>query len=128
MPGSGYHGADEFDGDRMAIGQTTWRRWGFRVKVVGYGPGKTGRDDVLTAVHAERKRNPDGRVCLYGESSGGTWAMVAAANEPGVDCVIAGAAPADEDTWRRSKLRVARTFSHLNWPSFFVTGEQDDAF
>jgi pimeloyl-ACP methyl ester carboxylesterase len=127
MPGSGYRGADVYDGARMAIGESTWRRWGFRVKVVPYGPGKAGRTDVLTAVHAERKRNLDGRLCLYGESSGGTWAMVAAAHER-VDCVIAGAAPADEDTWLRSKRRVARTFAHRIWPAYFGTGEEDDAF
>lgn len=128
VPGSGFRGADAYDGDRMAIGQAQWRRWGFRVRVVAYGPGKAGRDDVALAALSVRQRDPHGRVCLYGESSGGTWALVAAANDPEIDCVIAAAAPADEDTWLRSKRRVARTFAHRIWPAYFGTGAADDAF
>ena len=69
-----------------------------------------------------------GRVCLYGESSGGTWALDAAANVAGVDCVMTGAAPTDEDTWRRARRGPAFTFSHRIWPAFFGTGKADDAF
>lgn len=128
VPGSGFRGADAYDGDRMAIGETTWRRWGFRVKVVAYGPGKAGRDDVASAMLAARRHDPKGRICLYGESSGGTWALVAAAGNPEVDCVIASSAPADEETWLRSKRRVARTFARRIWPAYFGTGTEDDSF
>ena len=128
VPGSGFRGADAYDGDRMAIGQTTWRRWGFRVKVVAYGPGKAGRADVAAAMLGARERDPRGRICIYGESSGGTWALVTAANDPEVDCVIASAAPADEDTWLTSRRRVAHTFAHRIWPAYFGTGSEDDAF
>jgi dienelactone hydrolase len=128
VPGSGFRGADAYDGGRMAIGQATWRRWGFHVQVVAYGPGKAGRGDVLAAALEARRHNPKGRLCLYGESSGGTWALVAAANDPEIDCVVASAAPADEDTWLRSKRRVAHTFAHRIWPAYFGTGDEDDGF
>ena len=126
VPGSGYRGADAYDGERMAIGEATWRHWGFRVHVVPYGPGKVGRDDVAAAARAAVSRG--GRVCLYGESSGGTWALDAAANVAGVDCVMTGAAPTDEDTWRRVTHGPAYTFSHRIWPAYFGTGSADDAF
>ena len=129
VPGSGWRGVDVYDGESMATGQSTWRGWGFRAKVVSYGPGQTGRQDVADALAAERRRRPRARICLYGESSGGTWALLAAANVPGgADCVAVAGAPTDEDTWRRSKRRVARSFAHRIWPAFFGTGAADDLF
>jgi pimeloyl-ACP methyl ester carboxylesterase len=128
VPGSGFRGADAFDGNRMAVGQASWRRWGFRVRVVGYGPGKDGPIDVAAALADELRRRPKQRVCLYGESSGGTWALLAAANNPDVDCVAVSGAPADEDTWRRSRRHAAHTFAHRIWPAYFGTGAADDAF
>jgi acetyl esterase/lipase len=128
VPGSGFRGADAFDGERMAIGQSAWRSWGFRVRVVGYGPGKDGPVDVAAALADELHRHPKQRVCLYGESSGGTWALVAAAHNPDVDCVAVSGAPADEETWRRSKRHAARTFSHRIWPAYFGSASADNGY
>jgi pimeloyl-ACP methyl ester carboxylesterase len=125
-PGTGYRGADAYDGGRMSVGERWWRKWGFRVHVVPYGPGKAGREDVAAAARAAVRRG--GRVCLYGESSGGTWALDAAATVDGVDCVMTGGAPTDEDTWRLAKRGPAYTFSHRIWPAFFGTGRADNAY
>lgn len=125
VPGSGWRGVDAYDGERMFLGESTWRSWGFRTQVVPYGPGQSGREDVADALRRAKGR----RVCLYGESSGGTWALLAAANVPGAaDCVAVSAAPTDADSWRRSRRKVARSFAHRIWPAYFGRGAADDLF
>jgi pimeloyl-ACP methyl ester carboxylesterase len=128
VPGSGFRGADRYDDARLSIGTGAWLVWGFRTRVAPYGPGKAGPDDVAAAVRAAKRAAPHLPLCVYGESSGGTWALLAAARTGDVDCVIVSGAPTDEDTWRRSKAGPARTFSHRIWPAYFGTGSQDDAF
>jgi acetyl esterase/lipase len=126
VPGSGYRGSDAYDGGRMSVGEYWWKEWGFRIHVVAYGPGRAGRDDVVADARAAVARG--GRVCLYGESSGGTWALDAAAMVPGIACVMAAGAPTDEETWLRAKHGPAYTFSHRVWPAFFGNGVSDNAY
>ncbi|MFL5844309.1 MAG: alpha/beta hydrolase family protein [Solirubrobacteraceae bacterium] len=70
------------------------RGWGYRTGVVEYRPGRAGLADVREAYDAAVADRP-GRVCLYGESAGGTLALLVAAQRRSVSCVIAVAAPSD---------------------------------
>lgn len=71
------------------------RDW--RVASVDYGEGTDGLQDVLNAVDAEvARRTSSGPLCIYGESSGGHLALVAASRRRTVvDCVIGVGTPAD---------------------------------
>jgi len=70
---------------------------GWRVVSLDYEEGAAGLDDVLKTVRAEiERRTSNGPLCLYGESSGGHLALVAAARlGDQIDCVIGLGAPAD---------------------------------
>jgi len=57
------------------------------------GPGSL--DGVIAAYDALRRSEPDVPICIYGESSGGTLALLLAQRRPSVSCVIAAAAPTD---------------------------------
>jgi acetyl esterase/lipase len=72
-------------------------RRGWRVVSIDYEEGKAGLDDVLRTVRDEiERRTSNGPLCLYGESSGGHLALVAAARlGDEIDCVIGLGAPAD---------------------------------
>jgi acetyl esterase/lipase len=72
-------------------------RRGWRVVSIDYEEGTAGLDDVLKTVRAEiERRTSNGPLCLYGESSGGHLALVAAARlGDEIDCVIGVGAPAD---------------------------------
>jgi acetyl esterase/lipase len=72
-------------------------RRGWRVVSLDYEEGTAGLGDVLKAVRAEReRRTSSGPLCLYGESSGGHLALVAAARlGDQIDCVIGLGSPAD---------------------------------
>ena len=68
---------------------------GWRVVSVDYKKGQAGLQDVLDTVGHELSQ-PNGKLlCLYGESAGAQLALVAAARQPAVDCVIAAGAPTD---------------------------------
>ncbi len=71
------------------------RDW--RVVSIDYEAGTDGLRDVVDTVRAEvKRRTSNGPLCLYGESSGGHLALVAAARLGGeVDCVIGLGTPAD---------------------------------
>ena len=72
-----------------------FRRWGYRTANSDYAPGPAGLTDVLALYDELRAQRPDDRVCVYGESAGGHWALLLAALRPDVNCVIALAAPVD---------------------------------
>lgn len=76
----------------VATSARRFRRWGWRTVNADYRAGEAGMQDVLRAVDKARDRG--GPVCIYGESAGGHWALMAAA-ERDVDCVIALAAPTE---------------------------------
>lgn len=128
VPGSGFRGTDRYDGARLSIRPAIWRTWGLHTRVAAYGPGRVGPADVLAAVDAARRAAPGRRLCLYGESSGGTWALLAAARARGVSCVIVAAAPTDEESWRRATSHAARVLSRRVWPAFFGGRRHDNPF
>ncbi|MEA2218004.1 MAG: hypothetical protein QOJ35_630 [Solirubrobacteraceae bacterium] len=68
---------------------------GWRVVSIDYDEGAAGLRDVLDAAGAELARNPDGPVCLYGESAGAHLALVAASRLPAIRCVVGIGAPTD---------------------------------
>lgn len=80
------------------------RARGLRTVSVDYARGKAGLADVLAAARAARRHGP-GPVCLYGESAGGTLALLAAARDPHVACVLTLGAPTDFATWSRDAQR-----------------------
>jgi acetyl esterase/lipase len=69
---------------------------GWRIVSIDYNEGPAGLQDVLDAVGAElARRSTDGPVCLYGESSGAHLAIMAAARQRAVDCVMGLGTPTD---------------------------------
>jgi acetyl esterase/lipase len=96
--GGGWAGHDERAQQLLmeVPGKLLLRR-GWRVVSLDYEQGTAGLDDVLKTVRAEIARGTSsGPLCLYGESSGGHLALVAAARlGDEVDCVIGLGAPAD---------------------------------
>lgn len=122
IPGSGFSGIGPHETPRLAVGVQHWRDWGFRTRVVRYRAGRRGLADVRRAV--ARTTNPS-RTCLYGESSGGTWALIAAA-DAGVACVIASASPTDQETWAQSDAHGAQVLSTERWPRYFGRSPDED--
>lgn len=126
VPGSGFNGAGVANAERMSFRVGAWRRWGFRTRIAAYRAGKAGLTDVTRAVHAARNASPGLPVCVYGESSGGTWALLVAARTADVACVVALAAPADQETLAASPYRRARHLGATMWPRRFGSADEDD--
>ena len=69
---------------------------GWRIVSIDYEQGSAGLQDVLSAAGAELARGTGrGPLCVYGESSGGHLALVAAARLRAIDCVVALGTPTD---------------------------------
>ena len=69
---------------------------GWRVVSIDYDEGPNGLQDVLNVAGAElARRSSDGPLCIYGESSGGHLALMAAARLRAIDCVIGVGTPTD---------------------------------
>jgi acetyl esterase/lipase len=69
---------------------------GWRIVSVDYDEGPNGLQDVLNVAGAElARRTSDGPLCIYGESSGGHLALMAAARLRAIDCVIGVGTPTD---------------------------------
>jgi hypothetical protein len=124
VPGSGFSGIGPREQPRLALGVQHWRDWGFDTRFVRYGAGKRGLQDVQQAVARAKQ---DGPVCIYGESSGGTWALLAAATES-VACVVVAAAPTDQETWARSSAHGAQVLSTRRWPGYFGGRDEDNDY
>lgn len=124
VPGSGFSGVGPREEVRLAIGREHWDNWGFRTVEVRYRAGRRGARDVREAVARAQRHGP---VCVYGESSGGTWALLAAAALD-VACVAVSVAPTDQDTWAESEEHGARVLSTERWPRYFGGPDEDDAF
>jgi pimeloyl-ACP methyl ester carboxylesterase len=128
VPGSGYRSVGADAAEKLVVPPAVWEGMGFRPIAVGYRAGPQGADDVGAAVADARAAHPDAAICLYGESSGGTWSLVTAARDREVACVIAAAAPTDADTWRDSRWPAARAYAHRRWPRLFGRGAADDRY
>lgn len=129
VPGSGFVGAPRRIAAAMRLPPAIWHEWGLRTRVAAYRGGATGLADVGAALGAVHRAFPRSPVCLYGESSGGTWALVVAARDPRVRCVVVAAAPTDQESWARSTSRAARSLARRKWPQYFgADPHQDNAF
>lgn len=128
VPGSGFNGAGVKNADRMSLRIASWRQWGFRTRVATYRRGRAGLVDVMRTVRAAQAALPDLPVCLYGESSGGTWALLVAARNPDVDCVVVLVAPTDQETLARSTEHPARHLARVVWPRYFGPATGDDYY
>lgn len=128
VPGSGFNGAGTRNAERMSFRAPSWRRWGFRTRVAAYRAGKAGLVDVARVVRRAAGDAPGLPLCVYGESSGGTWALLVAARTPGVDCVVALGAVTDQETLARSTDGPARHLGGMMWPRRFGGAEEDDFF
>ena len=128
VPGSGFAGVGKWAARKLVVPPAVWEGMGFRPIAVGYRAGPQGARDVAAAVADARAAHPGASICLYGESSGGTWSLLAAAYDREVTCVIAAAAPTDADTWRDSRWPASRFYAHRRWPRMFGRGAADDAY
>jgi dienelactone hydrolase len=129
VPGSAFRGVSPGAPRPLRFGAPLWLRWGLRPHVVSYSPGPQGLRDVEHALAVVHREAPDAPVCLYGESSGGSWALLTAAHDPSVRCVIAAAAPTDQETWARSNDIIARSLATRTWSQLFGSDpHQDNAF
>jgi acetyl esterase/lipase len=68
---------------------------GVATVAVGYGPGAIGFRQIEDVYQTARQCFPDAPICAVGDSAGGNLALVLAAREPDLSCVIARAAPTD---------------------------------
>jgi acetyl esterase/lipase len=81
---------------------------GVRVANADYRPGATSLVDARRALRRLRARlPPPARVCLYGESAGGQLALVLAAHDRAVRCVLTVGAVADLTRLRRDHAGAA---------------------
>jgi acetyl esterase/lipase len=71
---------------------------GYATVVVGYGEGETGFRQVEQVFSKARKRYPDLPICAHGFSAGGTLALLLAAREPDLACVVGLVTPTDLTT------------------------------
>ena len=72
---------------------------------IDYAAGESGLASVVGELRAALAAAPHGRVCVYGESSGGHLALLAAAQLPALNCVITLGAPTDLERWRSDAVR-----------------------
>jgi acetyl esterase/lipase len=71
------------------------RARGWWAGFVDFPAGRGSLDGAIAAYDALRRSEPEVPICIYGESSGGTLALLLAQRRPSVACVIAAAAPTD---------------------------------
>lgn len=86
---------------------------GYRVVSIPTAPALRGVASVRHAVLRESRSHPAATTCIYGESSGGHVAYLAALDprlEQVVDCVVLGGAPTDLNQLFRDKGNPFRNF------------------
>jgi hypothetical protein len=127
VPGSGFNGADAGNAERMSLRVPVWRRWGLRTVVAEYRRGRAGLADVRRTLRRARASAPDLPLIVYGESSGGTFSLLLAA-EGLVDRAVVLAAPTDQETLAASRYRLARHLGADVWPRYFGDAAADNAF
>lgn len=129
IPGSGFNGAQRANARRMSFTEGVWRSWGFRTRIAAYRRGKAGLIDVTRAVDRAKRAAPRLPLCVYGESSGGAWALLSAAQRPTtVACAVVLAGITDQETLARSPSRPARHLALGVWPRYFGRSPGDDRF
>lgn len=128
VPGSGFNGAKAGYVSRMSFTPDVWQGVGYETIPVPYRAGRAGLRDVIAGVRLIDRRWPSSTVCLYGESSGGAWALQAAARTGLVDCLIVVAGVTDQETLAASPHRLARHIGRKVWPSYFGAADADDRY
>ena len=129
VPGSGFRGVGPKKEIRLSIASQHWNDWGFRTRITRYREGREGLRDVRAEIAWAVRERPDDPICIYGESSGGTLALVAAASEEAsVRCIVISVSPTDQETWSRSDRSGALRLSTEVWPSYFGDTHEDDTF
>lgn len=99
----GWAGHDEYAQDLLVErpGQELLAQ-GWRIVSLDYEEGTAGLQDILNAAGSElARRTGNGPVCIYGESSGGHLALVAASRLRAIDCVVALGAPTDLNLYQQ---------------------------
>ena len=81
-----------FRGEVLELGDASYRSEGDRRDA---WDGATDDTIALLSVALETTPEATDRVCAYGKSRGGTVALLAAARDPRIDCVVDWAGPAD---------------------------------
>lgn len=128
VPGSAFQGSDARDVSELVIPPRRWRAWGFATVAVGYGEGRAGSRDVARMLRETRAAHPGTPLCLYGESSGGVWSLLAVARSRTVSCVVAAAAPTDAESWERAPGPGPQYFGGEVWRRYFGPDPEDDPF
>ena len=108
LHGGGWAGPDARQQQALAtFPGTALRARGYETVSLDYAAGKRSLGSVQRQLDALRRARPERRICLYGESAGGTLALLAAADRR-VACVMTLGAPTDFAAWRRSAAARAR--------------------
>jgi acetyl esterase/lipase len=71
------------------------RARGWWAGFVDFPAGAQSLNGVIAAYDALHRSDPNVPICVYGESTGGTLALLLAQRRPSISCVIAAAAPTD---------------------------------
>jgi acetyl esterase/lipase len=71
---------------------------GFATVVIGYDAGEEGFREIEGVYAKARKRFKGLPICVHGISAGGTYALLLAAQEPSLRCVVGLVAPTDLTT------------------------------
>lgn len=98
----GWAGPDRVKQEKLdAFPGAQLRARGYRTVSIDYAAGKDGLQSVKDAIGAQLVNlAPNVPLCLYGESAGSHWALLAAADLPSVDCVIGLGTPTDFAAWK----------------------------
>jgi dipeptidyl aminopeptidase/acylaminoacyl peptidase len=80
---------------------TLYQRMGYATGVIGYRAGAQGLHDIVDFYAKAAKRYPHTPICAVGASAGGNLALLLAAREPDISCVIDLAGPTDLTTLER---------------------------
>jgi dipeptidyl aminopeptidase/acylaminoacyl peptidase len=73
---------------------TLWAQ-GYATVAVAYDAGAKGFKQIVAVYKEARRQFPGLPICASGISAGGNFALMLAAREPDLDCVLASAAPTD---------------------------------
>lgn len=108
--GGGWAGPDPVKQERLAEWPgAVFRAAGWSTRSIDYAAGKAGLADVVRELAHTLARQR--RVCVYGESAGGHFALLAAAQLPRLQCVMTLGAPTDFDAWRWDAVTEQRAWS-----------------
>ncbi len=83
------------------------RKQGHATVVVGYDAGAKGFQEIENVYAKVRKRYPGMPICVHGISAGGNLALMLAAREPDIRCVVSLLGPTDLTTLKDQGGKMA---------------------